>query len=277
MAHLPFRWHLVELVVVLGVASWHVAVADNRVARRRLIAAYATLMLVTVWPLGDLAARVSLTVATTQRLVLMLLVAPLLLMGTPTALLARLTKPAVIDEISRRLFHPAIAVVFVTVVGTATLSTPIVDWGARSEWGRGLTVLLVLFCGLVLWAPVVGLVPGVRRLSPAARAGYVFASALVVTSLSFVWIFSLHSLYPGLHDQRTLVHMSPLLDQQVAGFVAKLGCYLPMWVVAYVIFFRADEQGQPVEESPLHWADVERQLERVDRQRARALRRHRPE
>jgi len=277
MAHLPFRWHLVELVTVLGVGWWHVAVADSHVARRRLIAAYATLLLVTVWPLGDLAARVSLTVATTQRLVLMLLVAPLLLMGTPTALLARLTKPAVIDEISRRLLHPAIAVVFVTVVGTATLSTPIVDWGARSEWGRGLTVLLVLFCGLVLWSPVVGLVPGVRRLSPAARAGYVFASALVVTSLSFVWIFSLHSLYPGLHDQRALVRMSPLLDQQVAGFVAKLGCYLPMWVVAYIIFFRADEQGQPVEESPLHWADVERQLERVDRQRARALRRHRPE
>lgn len=277
MAHLPFRWHLVELVVVLGVAWWHVAVADNRVARRRLVAAYATLLLVTVWPLGDLAAHVSLTVATTQRLVLMLLVAPLLLMGTPTALLARFTKPAIIDEITRRLLHPALAVVFVTVVGTATLSTPIVDWGARSEWGRGLTVLLVLFCGLVLWAPVVGLVPGVRRLSPAARAGYVFASALVVTSLSFVWIFSLHSLYPGLHDQRALVHMSPLLDQQVAGFVAKLGCYLPMWVVAYIIFFRAEEHGQPVEESPLHWADVERQLERVDRARARALRRHRPE
>jgi hypothetical protein len=45
-----------------------------------------------------------------------------------------------------------------------------------------------------------------------------------------------------------------------------------MWAVAFTIFSRADEAGVAVEESPLHWADVERQLLRVDRQRARARR-----
>jgi cytochrome c oxidase assembly factor CtaG len=91
-----------------------------------------------------------------------------------------------------------------------------------------------------------------------------------------VWIFAHHSLYPALHDQHALLDMTPLLDQQLAGFVAKFGCYLPMWTVSFVIFSRAEEQGIPVEETPLHWADVERELQRIDRQRARALRRHRP-
>ena len=67
--------------------------------------------------------------------------------------------------------------------------------------------------------------------------------------------------------------MTPLFDQQLAGFVAKIGSYVPMWAVAFTIFSRADEAGVAVEESPLHWADVERQLLRVDRQRARAARR----
>ncbi len=71
--------------------------------------------------------------------------------------------------------------------------------------------------------------------------------------------------------------MTPLFDQQLAGFVAKIGCYVPMWAIAFTIFFNAEDQGVSVEESPLHWADVERQLLRIDRQRARALRRHQPE
>ena len=108
-----------------------------------------------------------------------------------------------------------------------------------------------------------------------ARAGYVFVSALVVTSVSFVWIFSRHPLYPALHHQHALLHMTPLLDQQLAGFVAKFGAYIPMWAVSFTIFSRAEDQGIPVEETPLHWADVERQMERVDRQRAREARRRR--
>jgi cytochrome c oxidase assembly factor CtaG len=116
-----------------------------------------------------------------------------------------------------------------------------------------------------------------KRLSAAARAAYLVASAIVVTSLSFVWIFSRHALYPALHHQYALLHVTPVFDQQLAGFVAKLGCYLPMWAVALTIFFNAERGGIPAEETPLHWADVERHLLRVDRQRTRTLRRHRPE
>jgi hypothetical protein len=83
-------------------------------------------------------------------------------------------------------------------------------------------------------------------------------------------------LYSDLHSQYALLHMTPLFDQQFAGFVAKFGCYLPMWWVALVIFAHAEDQGVPVEETPLHWADVERELLRLDRQRARSLARHRP-
>lgn len=274
---LPFRWHIAEvlLIVALGVAH-HLVVTTKR-ERRLALYALLALLVVTVWPVGDIAASVSLTVATIQRLVIMLLVAPLLLMATPTTVLARLTRPRPIDAVTRLLAHPGFAVVIVTVLGTVTLVAPVVDWGARSSVGRDLVLLAVLFVGFVLWLPALGVLPGAKRLSPAARAGYIFASALVVTSLSFVWIFSQHPLYPALHHQYALLHITPLFDQQLAGFVAKLGCYIPMWAVAFTIFFHAEERGTPIEETPLHWADVERQLLRVDRQRERAVRRHQPE
>ena len=270
---LPFRWHIADVIIIVAAAVGHRVVVKSKRERRLVVLALLALLIVTVWPVGDLASSVSLSVATVQRLVIMLLVAPLLLMATPPHVLARVTRPRAIDTVTRWLAHPAVAMVLVTVVGTLTLISPVVDWGAHSAIGRASTLVVVLVVGLILWLPALGVMPGARRLSPVARAGYVFVSSIVVTSLSIVWIFAKHPLYPALHHQHALLHVSALLDQQLAGFIAKLCCYAPMWAVAFTIFSRAEERGTPVEETPLHWADVERQLLRVDRQRERDTRR----
>jgi len=271
---LPFHWHVADVLLIIAVGVGHHIVVQSKRERRLAAGALVALLVVTAWPMGALASSVSLTAATVQRIVIMVLVAPLLLMATPTDLLARLTRPRAIDGVTRVLAHPGVAMAVVTVVGTLTLSTPVVDLGARSSLARAAVLVVVMVVGFVLWIPALGVLPGAKRLSPVARAGYVFASSLVVTSLSFVWIFSRHSLYPALHHQYALLHMTSLFDQQLAGFVAKFACYAPMWAVAFTIFSRADESGASTEETPLHWADVERQLLRVDRQRERALRRH---
>lgn len=273
---LPFDWHFVELLIIIAAGAGHWFFVAPARQRRYALYALLAMAIVTMWPIGDLAASVSLTVATVQRLVIMLFVAPMLLLSTPTAVFSRITKPTLVDAVMRRLTHPGMALVTVTILGTLTLTPAVIDWGSRGEVNRDLILLAVLFVGFLLWIPGLALMPGTRRLSPAGRAGYIFASALIVTSLSFVWIFSLHPLYPSLHHQYALLHMSPLFDQQLAGFVAKIGCYVPMWTVAFTIFFHAEDQGIPVEETPLHWADVERELLRIDRQRARAIRHHRP-
>jgi putative membrane protein len=271
-ALLPYQTHLPELIALLGASVAYLRVTTTRRQRYRGIAGFAALIGVTMWPVGDLAASVSLTVATVQRLVIVLFVAPMLLLGLSPSTLARLSRPRPLDALSRVVTRPGVALAIVTVLGTATLATPIVDWAATRDVARDFVLLMVAVVGLVLWLPALGVMPGTRRLSPTARAAYVFVSSLVVTSLSFVWIFARHSLYPGLHHQQALLGVTPLLDQQLAGFVSKLGCYLPMWAVAFTIFSRADDQGIPMEDSPLHWADVERELLRADRRLAKQVR-----
>lgn len=269
----PFHLHPLLLITLVVVGAAHVRAARERVRRQRAAAAWFVWGLAVLWPLGDLAATVSLSAATVQRLVIMLVVAPLLLASTSTSQLVHWTRAPAIDSVVHRLAQPAWAIVTVTLIGTLTLSVPVVDAGSTSPLVRWVTVVTVLGCGIILWIPALGVMPGARRLSPVGRAAYIFVSPLAVTSLSLVWIFARHPLYPGLQHQESLLHMSPLFDQQLAGFVAKLGSYLPMWTVAFVIFSRADDAGVGVDESPLHWADVERELLRVDRQRARARRR----
>ena len=208
-----FRWHPVELFLVLVTGAGYVHVVRDGRLRRRALSGVAALLMVTAWPIGNLAASVSLSVATLQRLVVMLLVAPLLLTATPVSVLNRVTRPTAIDALARRLAHQCVAMLTVTIMGTATLTPSLVDWGPPSAWVRLLRELATLGAGLVLWLLALGVLPGTRLLSPTARAGYLFASSIVVTSLSFVWIFALHSLYPDLHHQRGLLHLSPLLDQ----------------------------------------------------------------
>ena len=76
--YLPFHWHIMELVIVAVVGWLHVTQATSRRGRGQLLAAYGVLLLVTLWPLGELAAKVSLTGATVQRLLIMLLVLSLI-------------------------------------------------------------------------------------------------------------------------------------------------------------------------------------------------------
>jgi cytochrome c oxidase assembly factor CtaG len=268
---LPFHFHIVAIALALAAYVLHRRM--NATHRQNQLAAIAIIsfVVVMIWPIADIAAHVSLLVATVQRLIIMLLVAPLTLLSIPTTWLARFTKPAFTDGLVRRVTHPGFSIIVVTVFGTLTLSAPVVDAGATNSWARGLTILVIFVLGLILWTPALAVVPGTRRLSPAARAGFLIASSIVVTSLSFVWIFSQHPLYPALQHQQQL-HMTPLFDQQFAGFIAKLGAYIPMWIVAFQIFFNAERDGVPVEEAPLHYVDIERQLERLERQRRRARR-----
>lgn len=274
MTYVPFALHLAELLAGLAVLLLSHRIVNRR-SQWQLRIAVASWWLVTLWPIGDIAASHSLSVATAQRLVIMLVVVPLIMRCVPVAAMERLTRPVALDAMASWLSRPFPALGVVTVGGTLTLSVPLVNAGASNEPARWVVLGATVLCGVILWLPVLGSVPGARHLSPAARSGYLFASSLLVTVMSFVWIFSLHPLYSGLTHQHAVIHLSALADQQIAGFVAKLGAFVPLWTVAFIIFFRADAEGVPVEESPLHWADVERHLLRSERRDARQARRSR--
>jgi hypothetical protein len=60
--------------------------------------------------------------------------------------------------------------------------------------------------------------------------------------------------------------MSPVLDQQIAGFLAKLSTIAVLWTVAFVIMNRGQVlAGAEDDDQTLRWSDVEREIERADR------------
>ena len=272
----PFGWHLhtawLGVLAALLVAYLWLSRRPGWEATRRqrvlFVAGVVVLAGAVTWPVADLAAHWLLVALVLQRLLLTLAVPPLLVLGTPRPVLARLTRPRAVDAVLRVVVRPLPAVAIVTVVAVGTLTTGAVALAARSEVARVALEIVVLASGFVLWAPVLSELPGAQHLSALGRGAYLIVQSIVPSFLSIVWIFARHSLYPPYAHAGTVAGLSPLLDQQLAGFVAKLGTIAVLWTVAFVVMTRG-QVDQSEREEPLLWSDVERELERADRRERR--------
>jgi putative membrane protein len=273
----PWAFHLHVstwlTLVVLTVAYWVAVRRTARPTRRQVAATVIALVLLLValsWPLADLAEHTSLTALVVQRLLLLLAVPPLLMIGLPAPILARLTRPAPIDWALRRCARPPVAVAVVTVIAVATLSTVAVQAEGSSAWARLGLDLALLIAGFVLWTPVLTELPGTDRPSALGRAAYLIVQSIVPSFLAIIWIFARHPLYPHFAHGARLWNVSPVMDQQMAGFVAKFATIAVLWTVAFVSLTRAQHVvatgGDP---DPLLWSDVERHLQRAERRERR--------
>jgi putative membrane protein len=257
------------LVALAAVYLWATRHHDGAAtARQKLLFLGGVVLLAgaLTWPLGDLASHWLLLALVLQRLLLTLAVPPLLVLGTPRAIIDRLTRPAAVDAVLRVAVRPVPAVAIVTVVAVGTLTVGAVSLAAHSLVARTVIQLLVLGSGFVLWAPVLTELPGIQRLSSLGRGGYLIVQSIVPSFLSIVWIFARHPLYPPFTYPGKVAGMTPLLDQELSGFLAKLSTIAVLWTVAFVVMTRAqtaDSAGQDTD--PLVWSDVEREIARADR------------
>jgi cytochrome c oxidase assembly factor CtaG len=263
------------VILALGALYGTVVRRPGLSASRRQVAAFfgglAVLLVALTWPLADLAAHWLLTALVLQRLLLTLAVPALLIIGTPAPLMARLTRPPVIDVAVRTVSHPIVAIAVVTAICIGTLTTAAVDAQATSALARAAMDLALLVAGVALWTPVLNRLPGTRRPSVLGQAAYLIVQAIVPSFLSVVWIFARHPLYPAYRHAAATLSLSPLVDQQVAGFVAKLSTIAVLWTVAFVLLSRAQRVtsagGDP---EPLLWSDVARHIERAERRQRRS-------
>jgi cytochrome c oxidase assembly factor CtaG len=270
----PGSW--VAVLLLAGVYAAAVRTGRHPVSRRQawcFLGAMGVLLVALTWPVADLAAHWLLLALVVQRLLLLLAFPPLFAAGIPRTLVARLTRPGLVDAVARACSRPVPAVILVTVVAVGTLTVPAVGAQASSSLVRGAFDLLLMGAGLVLWAPVLHPVPGTDRLSALGQAGYLVVQSILPSFLSIVWIFARHPLYPDYAHHQRVWGLSPLVDQQLSGFAAKLLTIFVLWAVAFTVVMRSERLTEAgVDPEPLTWADVERQLERV----ARRERRQRP-
>ncbi len=283
----PYEWefHLATwlglflVVAVVVVAHRHLLRTGEhpiRWARHEVgvfVGACISSLVALTWPLADLAAHWSLTALVLQRLILLLAVTPMLLLGLPYDVVERITRPAAVDALLRRCRRPATAIILVTVLTVGSMVPPVVHVQSSSAVLRGVLALATVAAGLILWIPAVGRIPGLPRLRPMLRFGYLAAQAVVPAFLSFVLILAPHPLYASFARSHAAIDLRPLNDQQIAGFVSKLTMLIVLLTVASLGLVKTKPSDEEASlDEGLVWADVQREFERADRRQAHELR-----
>jgi putative membrane protein len=278
------HWHLhadVWALVVLLEGAYLLAL--RREARRRSVASEAgepparrgqvvaftagvvTIWVASDWPVHDLAEGYLYSVHMVQHLLMTLVAAPLLLLGTPSWLARRVLAPRWLRQAVKGLARP-VPNLFQANLILVLSHWPIVVEGTLLHHPLHFVAHAVLLASaLLLWMPVVSPVPEhVPRLAPPAQMLYLFLQTVVPTVPASFLTFGRTPLYPIYATFPRLWDISVITDQQVAGLIMKIGAGSFLWAVIITIFFRwyAREEAR---KDVLLWDDVERELKRLER------------
>jgi putative membrane protein len=190
-----------------------------------------------------------------QHIVLMMLAAPILLLGSPVLLLLRASSrgvrhrwlvPVLRSRAVAALTHPVVSwLIFAGVLMGAHFS-PFFEYSLRHPWVHDY-VEHSLFLGAALIF-YYGLLPGnpsPQRLAPAWRALSLFLMMIPETMTGFFIYASRYLLYPFYGDVARPFGPAPLPDQQLAGALMWSGSMLidSVWVsIAVLEWLRSEER-----------------------------------
>jgi putative membrane protein len=282
-AGVPFpSWHfhpdvLVLVTLLLGgylLALRHESARTGKpAASRRKVAQFSagvlTLWIASTWPVHDLAERYLYSVHMVQHLLMTLIAAPLLLLGTPAWLARRVLSRGRALPIVRAVARPVPNLIQANLILVLSHWPLVVLGTVEFHALHFLAHAILLTSALIMWMPIVSPLREIPRLPPLLQMIYLFLQTIIPTVPASFLTFGHGLLYPVYGTFPRICGISAITDQQVAGLIMKIGAGSFLWVVITVIFFRwyAREEKQP--RDVLLWDDVERELAHLDRPSAR--------
>src|SRR5436309_13044188 len=264
-APVPFSWVRgeVHLDVLLGVVLLAAAYTWAAVASRRpaplgpplaFFAGCAALLAALNGPLHDLSDYYLFSAHMVQHLVLTLVVAPLLLAGTPGWMLDRLLAPLLRRPLGRgavRLTRP--------VPALALYAAALIAWHLPGPYTTALEIhgwhivehLVMLATAVLAWWPVASASTLAPRLHYGAQILYLFAFGMPMTVVAAMITGAEQVFYPFYAAAPRLWDLTPLADQRLGGVIMWVPAALIPLAAFTVVFFRwvaaeADEDAAPV-------------------------------
>ena len=262
----PFSWisGSVHREVLLGIAALGLIYAvawarhDGPPSGGRFASFYAALValgLTLNGPLHDLSDFYLFSAHMVQHLILMLVVPPLLLLGTPTFMADRLLAPLVRRRpgawLARVLAHP--------VVALALYSAALVFWHLPLAYELALRIhawhivqhVSLMGVSLLAWWPILSPSALLPRLHYGAQILYVFALGLPMTVVAAMITGADELLYASYVGAPRVTGLTPFADQRLGGVIMWVPAGLIPLLAFTAIFFRwAAAEADDLDDAP---------------------------
>src|SRR5216117_3368890 len=237
------RWN-VHLSVAAGLdllGGLYVFLGGLRSARRHVasfLGALVVLFLALNGPLHNLSDTYLFCAHMAQHLLLTLVFPPLLLYGTPAAVVRPLLRPRWVMAVGRVVTRPLAAALLFT--------GPIVIWHVPALYEAALRHhnlhilqhLVFLATAVIMWWPVLSPVPELPRIPHLLQMLYLFLLGIPMSITGALITLSDSVLYPFYAAAPRVGGLSPLEDQQIGGLLMWVLGGLMLWIVMTVIWFR---------------------------------------
>lgn len=256
-------------IVLLAAYAWAIlvlreSISDAGRVRRSQVVLYVagvlSLYLVAGTPVHDISEQYLLTAHMFQHTVFVMIAAPLMLAGIPGWLWQALLRRPGALQVGRVLTHPLVAFSLFNVLTVVTHLPEVANFALETHWFHLFVHISLVASAMLMWWPVLSIVPELPRLSAPLRMAYLFLQSLIPTVVAAFVTFAEGTVYDFYAQAPRMWGMSPVEDQQIAGGVMKLMGSLILWGFITVIFFQWFNREQREAEGPA-WRDVEEELE----------------
>lgn len=226
--------------------------------------ALGTMFLASDWPVHDVAEGYLYSVHMVQHLMLTLVVALLLLAGTPAWMARHILGLGRLLRAMRTLSRPVFGLIQFNVILVLSHWPVVVEATVRYHPLHFVAHAVLLASAVLMWMPVASPLPEIRRIKPPAQMLYLFLQTIVPTVPASFLTFNDRPLYRIYATFPRLWGVSALTDQQTAGLIMKIAGGFFLWLIIAIIFFRwyasEERQDKAEREGVLLWDDVEREL-----------------
>jgi putative membrane protein len=227
-------------------------------------AALGVMFLASDWPLHDVAEGYLYSAHMVQHLLLTLVVALLLVAGTPAWMARNILGKGRLLRVVRSLSRPLFGLIQFNVILVLSHWPVVVEATVRHHPLHFVAHAVLLGSAVLMWMPVASPLPEIRRIRPPAQMLYLFLQTIVPTVPASFLTFNDRPLYRIYATFPRLWDISALTDQQTAGLIMKIVGGLYLWLIIGIIFFRwyeSEERREKAEkDGVLLWDDVEQEL-----------------
>ncbi len=180
----------------------------------------------------------------TQHILLVMVAAPLILLGIPEPFLRPLIQNVRLKTILAGLTHPFVAFMLYNLTLVAWHIPALYDAALRNRFIHDLEHAMFFYTAVLSWWPLLSPLRELPRLSYPAQMLYIFLIAIPGGILGAVIVFADGVLYSTYAAAPRLWSLSALADQQVAALVMMIpskAIYLIALTVVFFIWFNQDE------------------------------------